>query len=266
MQASWRNMVTLFCAFGLAPVASQASEKIEASKCLHTNVQVSQEIGNTFSRTIAFHITGFDDFVRRVSGTGAYKVLTVSPEEIVSDSSFLYDGAPVSKGETAIKDDGRTICWKGKCSPATDASGVSMNPLLWGAPSGTLHLGQRWEVSIPIPWELGPAGKQLVKILSIDPKNDSITLERTGAGDGDTANEIKKLPLVKDKNTYTVDVSMGAAKWRGRTTFRNGIIVSDVLLVERAVTVNSKEFGQSTGTERQYILLNESPLGSPVGG
>ena len=265
MQSSWRNMVALFCAFGLAPVASLASEKIEASKCLRTKVQPSQEIANTFSRTIAFHVTGFDDFVRRVSGTGHYKVLSVSPEQLVFDSSFLYDGTPVSQGETAIKDDGRTICWKGKCSPATDASGVSFNALLWGSPSGTLHVGQTWEVNIAAPWELGPAGKQLVRVLSIDPKNDTITLERTGTGDGDTVNEIKKLPLVKDKKNYTVDVSMGTAKWRGQTTFRNGIIVSDVLIVERPVTVNSKELGESTGTERQYILLNETPVGGASG-
>jgi hypothetical protein len=64
---------------------------------------------------------------------------------------------------------------------------------------------------------------------------------------------------VKDKKTYTVDVATGKAKWSGYTTFRRGVILSDVLLVERTVTVTSKEMGQSSGTERQYILLNAMP-------
>jgi hypothetical protein len=56
-----------------------------------------------------------------------------------------------------------------------------------------------------------------------------------------------------------VDVSEGKAKWSGYTTFRRGVILSDVLLVERSMTITSAETGQSSGTERQYILLNEVP-------
>jgi hypothetical protein len=64
---------------------------------------------------------------------------------------------------------------------------------------------------------------------------------------------------VKDKKTYMVDVSEGEAKWSGYTTFRRGVILSDVLLVERSMTIKSAETGQSSGTERQYILLNAGP-------
>jgi hypothetical protein len=174
-------------------------------------------------------------------------------------ASFLYDGHPVSTGENIIKDGGRTLCWEGKCSAATDASGVSINPLFWGAPKGKLRVGQSWDVEITAPWELGPAGKQVVKVVSIDPSNDSITLEREGEGEGDAVNAVKKLPLVKDKKTYMVDVSEGEAKWSGYTTFRRGVILSDVLLVERSMTIKSAETGQSSGTERQYILLNAGP-------
>jgi hypothetical protein len=246
--------LTAFAALAATGYASDRS--IDASKCLETKMQVSQEIGNVFSRTISFQISSFDPFVRRVSGTGIYKVEKVMPEQIVTTASFLYDGNPVRTGENIIKDGGRTLCWKGNCFAATDASGVSINPLLWGAPKGKLHVGQSWEVEITVPWELGPAGRQIVKVVSIDSSNDSITLERAGEGEGDAVNEIKKLSLVKDKKTYTVDVSPGRAKWSGYTTFRRGVILSDVLLVERAVTVTSKELGQSSGTERQYILLN----------
>jgi hypothetical protein len=251
------SMVGMAIILGCFLLGATASEKsIDASQCLETRMDVSQEIGNVFSRTIAFQVNGYDPFVRRVSGTGIYKVLQTTPQQIVTTSTFLYDGTPVSTGETTIKNGGRTVCWKGDCSISTDASGVSINPLLWGAPKGKLRVGQSWEVAITVPWELGPPGKQTVKVISIDSWNDTITLERTGEGDGESANGTKRLSLVKDKKTYTVEVSAGTAKWSGYTTFRRGVILSDSLLVERPVTVSSKELGQSSGTERQYILLN----------
>jgi len=243
-------------------VTGQVSDtSINASKCLETKMQVSQEIRNVFSRTISFRINGFDAFVKRASGTAIYKVQQVMPQQIVTNVNVLYDGNAASTGESTIKDGGRTLCWNGECSVATDASGVSINPLLWGTPRGKLHVGQSWDVEITVPWELGPAGKQIVKVVSVDPLNDSITLEREGEGEGDTVNEKKKLPLVKDQKTYMVDVSVGKAKWSGYTTFRRGLILSDVLLVERPVTITSAEIGQSSGTERQYILLNAAPPG-----
>ena len=251
------SVICSFCSFALLTNASRAAQKnIDASRCLETRMQVEQEVGNVFSRTISFQVSGFDPLVSRVSGTGIYKVEQVTPLQIVTDATFFYDGNPVSTGENVIKDGGRTLCWKGKCSTATDASGLSINPLFWGMPKGKLQVGQRWEVTIPLPWELGPAGKQTVKVISIDPSNDSITLERSGEGEGDSINEIKRLHLIKDKKSYLVDVSPGKAKWDGYTTFRRGIILSDVLLLERPVTVTSMELGRSNGVERQYILLN----------
>lgn len=255
MAKPWLVIAAL--SFTFPGLSARANDKgIDATRCLETKMEVSQEIGNVFSRTVAFQVNGFDPLVYRVSGTGIYKVESFTPEEIVTNSTFLYDGRPTSTGETTIKDGGRTICWKGKCSTATDASGVSINPLLWGTPKGKLRAGQTWEVVISMPWELGPAGKETVKVISVDPTNDTITLERTGEGEGESVNEIKQLHLVKDRQTYEVEVSAGKAKWDGLTTFRRGVILSDELLVERPVTVSSKELGQSSGMERQYILLN----------
>ncbi len=245
------------CAFA---ATSYASDKgVESQRCLETKVQASEEIGNVFSRTISFQITGYDTFVRRVSGTGLYKVLSASPDQIVLNGTFLYDGNPPSTGENIIKDGGRTICWKGDCSPATDASGVSINPLFWGTPRGKLHVGQSWQVDIAVPWELGPPGKQLVRVVSVDPLDDGVTLERQGEGQGEALNEIRKLTLAKGKQSYTVDVVPGASKWSGYTTFQHGVVISDVLIVEKPVTVTSKEMGESKGVERQYILLNQAP-------
>lgn len=145
---------------------AKANDKnIDVSQCLETRMEVSQEFGNVFSRTVAFQVNGFDPLVKRISGTGIYEVERVTPQEIVTNSTFLYDGRPASTGETTIKDGGRTICWKSNCSAATDASGVSINPLLWGTPKGKLHVGQSWEVIINVPWELGPPGKETVKVI-----------------------------------------------------------------------------------------------------
>ena len=253
----------LFAAIGFScffTAASYASDKgVEAQKCFQTRMRASEEIGNVFSRTISVQISGYDDFVRRVSGTGLYKVRSASPYQIVLDGTFLYDGNPPSTGETVIKDDGRTICWKSDCAPATDASGVSINPLFWGTPKGKLYVGQSWQIDIATPWELGPPGKQLVKVISVDPSNDRITLEREGEGQGDALDEIKKLTLTKDKKPYTVDVVPGPSKWSGYTTFQHGVILSDVLVVEKPVTITSIEMGESKGVERQYILLNQAP-------
>lgn len=255
MTKTW--LVIVAVSLGLPVLPARANDKsVDASRCLETRMEVSQRIGNVFSRTLAFQVNGFDPLVFRNSGTGIYKVERVTSEEIVTNSTFLYDGRPASTGETTIKDGGRTICWKGKCSTATDASGVSINPLLWGTPKGKLHAGQSWEVTINVPWELGPPGRETVKVISVDPSNDTVTLERTGEGDGESVNEIKQLHLVKDRKTYAVEASAGRTKWDGLTTFRRGVILSDVLLVERPITVSSKELGQSSGIERQYILLN----------
>jgi hypothetical protein len=222
-------------------------------------MQVSQVIGNVFSRTVAFKVNGYDPLVKRVSGTATYKVEQVTPQQIVLDSYIVYDGRPPASAEVIIKDSGRTICYQGSCTDATDASGVSTNPLLWGTPQGKLHVGQKWDVTITVPWELGPPGKQTVRVISIDPANDTITVSREGGGEGDSVDDFKTISLVKDGKTYPVEVSAGKAKWSGYTTFRRGVILSDVLLVERPVSVTSKDLGQSTGTERQYILLNAAP-------
>ncbi len=86
----------------------------------------------------------------------------------------------------------------------------------------------------------------MVKAISVAPLSDTITLERTGEGDGESVNEIKKPPLVKDKKTYTVEVFAEKATWSGYTTFRRGVILSDSLSVESPVIVSSRELGQAS--------------------
>lgn len=138
MPKPWLAVVAV--ALGLPALSAKANHKsIDASRCLETRMEVSQQFGNVFSRAVAFRVDGFDPLVKRISGTGIYQVERVTPLEIVTNSTFLYDGRPTATGETTIKDGGRTICWQGDCSAATDASGVSINPFLWGRPAGKLR-------------------------------------------------------------------------------------------------------------------------------
>jgi hypothetical protein len=97
---------------------------------------------------------------------------------------------------------------------------------------------------VAVPWELGPAGVQTARVVSIDPLNNSYTYERKGEDDGEAENEIKNEPLLKDKKTSVVDVTPGKGSWSGNTTFCRGFIMSDVLLVRRSVRVSSKEIGE----------------------
>jgi hypothetical protein len=236
------------------------AQELSSSLGLQPHVQPGQKLGNVFSRAIAYKADGVDDVVRRVSGTAEYVVSESSADEIAVDGTFLYDGRPEAKGKTEFKDQGRVSCWDGKCATATDASGLLYNAGVWGSPPSSLRKGTSWEVVIAEPWELGPAGKETVTVLALDPAEHSVTLQREGTGEGFFDNDAKQVHLTKDGKSYTADVSPGRAQWRGFTTFREGVVISDELLVERPVTLTSKELGSIAGMERQYILLNAMPL------
>lgn len=227
---------------------------------LQSRLQAGQVLGNVFSRTIAFKAEGLEIAVRRTSGTGIYTVIQSSADKLLFNGAFLYDGKPEAKAKTEIRDSGATICYDDKCAPSTDASGLLYNPRIWGNPTGTIGKGVSWEVSISEPWELGPPGKQTVTIISFDSANHSITLKREGKGEGFFADEKKQIPVTKDGKTYAVDVVPGPSRWTGYTTFREGIVISDELLVERSVILVSAELGRIPASQREYILLNAMPL------
>lgn len=247
----------------LAAVGQTSGKGLLSAQCLETHVQVGQEFSDYFSRTIALQVPGFDAYVRRVSGSGDYKVLAVSPQEVTLDGRFLYDGSPAYTSGNVIKDRGRTVCWNKDCAPATDASGLTFNPVLWGAPAAMLHAGQTWRVNIPVPWELGPPGTQVVTVVSLDPPNNQVTLERQGEGDGAFADDIRTLTLTKGAGHSKASVAGGHAKWSGLTSFQRGIVFSDALLTERPVTVTIEDGSRYEGVEREYILLNAVPSSHP---
>jgi hypothetical protein len=131
--------------------------------------------------------------------------------------------------------------------------------LLWGTPPDALASGTSWQVNIPQAWELGPAATQTVTVVSLDPSSHEITLKREGSGAGAYDNDKKQVQVKKDGREYTVDVAPGNSHWIGYTTFRQGIVVSDELMVERDVILSAPHFPRTEAKERQYILLNAAP-------
>jgi hypothetical protein len=224
-----------------------------------TQLAVGQKINNIFSRAIAFHVEGIDDIAYRFGGTANYEITEASPDHITFVSDVLYDGHPQYHGGAELRDHNTTACAKGKCRTLNDASGVLFDPLLWGTPPATLAPGTTWQVAIKDPWELGPPATQTITVVSTDPANHEITLKREGSGDGWYDSDSKQLKVKKDGKEYTVDVSPGTSHWLGYTTFHQGIVKNDELLVERDVTLSAADFPKLTGKERQYILLNAAP-------
>jgi hypothetical protein len=248
---------------GFLPAAQKSgnpqAQEPSADVYLVPNLQIGQKLGNVFSRATSYKAEGIDEVVRRTSGTALYVVTATSPASLVLDSEIRYDGKPVYKGKTEMKDHGRTSCYEGNCSAATDASGPFYNPLIWGDPKGTIRIGMKWIVPITEPWELGPPGEQTVTVVEADPANHSVTLKREGSGDGYFAGDRKQIQVSKSGQNYLVDVNPGRSHWIGYTRFRQGIVISDELLVERPVTLTSKELVSLPAEERQYILLNATP-------
>lgn len=254
-----RFLPALLAMLSLPAIGGTATPAATAA-ALTPSLHAGSVFGNVFSRTIALQASGFDDTVRRVSGTASYRVVdaAATPPQLRID--YHYDGRPAGSGSVALPDDGATNCYDGKCAPNTDASGLAYNPLLWGRAPATLRVGQRWTVDIKAAWELGPAGRQTVTVVAFDPASHTVSLEREGSGTGPWLGDAPQLALTRGDRSYTVARQAGRAHWHGRTTFRDGIVLSDELISTRAVVLTSAQLGRIEGVERQYILLNATPV------
>ena len=258
LSGSWLICLCLF------PVATQAAPHLGFAKSkdgspLTPKMKVGDRFGDLFSRTIASRVPGYDDIVGRASGNADYTTTAASATSFRFATQGRYDGSPDFSGTTEIRDHGATSCWKEQCSPNLDGSGLLYNPLLWGQPPASLRQGMAWDISIAQPWELGPPGKQHVTVLALDRAHHQVTLQREGAGTGFFDSDAHQLSLKKGDRKWPVDVTPGQAHWIGRTTFQDGVILSDELLVERPLILTSKELGTVQGTQRQFILLNATP-------
>lgn len=241
------------------PASGAAAAPPATAPALTLALRAGATFGNVFSRTIALHASGFDDVVRRVSGTATYTVVDAAANPPRLRIDYLYDGRPAGSGTVMLPDGGAGNCFDGKCMPNTDASGLAYNPLLWGHAPATLRVGQRWTVDIGAPWELGPAGRQTVTVVAFDPASHTVSLEREGSGTGPWLGDAPQVTLTRGERSYPLTRQPGRAHWHGLATFRDGIVLSDELMSERAVVLTSPQLGRIEGVERQYILLNAMP-------
>lgn len=223
---------------------------------------VGLQLGNVYSIADSIKGDGLDEQVLRMSGTSLYKVAAVDAGEVTLLYAHRYDGRPASAGRVEIQDNGKTACAKGKCHTYSDASGVMFNALLWGVPPRSIEVGTTWNVAIPQPWEMGPAAQQKVTVISINPASHSVTVLREGSGTGYVADEVAANKIQRDGRTYAVELTPGPSHWKGYTTFKEGFVQSDELIMERPVTLASKELGTLHAFERTYMLLDAMPADS----
>jgi hypothetical protein len=257
-------IVTLLAALAGASTPAGAAAP-SASAYLAPAFHAGDRFDNVFSRTIAYRASGYDESVRRVSGSASYTVLDGSATQPRLHIDYRYDGVHQGTGTVEFRDRGATSCFDGKCVPNTDASGLAWNPRLWGTPPETLRVGQSWSVRMAGPWELGTAGTQKVTVVALDPAAQRITLLREGSGEGAYLGDKLETTLSRDGQSWPVIVQPGRSHWYGYTTFRAGVVVSDELMVERPVTLVSDKLGRIAASERQYILLNAMPPASAGG-
>lgn len=247
---------------GQLGAATQQQRSMESAQFLTPKPAIGQEYENVFSIAFSIKGAGFDELVRRNSGTGVYVTTAVEKDKLTFSASSRYDGQPVDNSIDTISNGGKTDCWGSVCRDYTDASGLLYNELLWGKTPPRIHPGESWDVAIERPWELGPASKQRVTVIHFDPIAHAATLMRQGEAAGPIANEQKQVHITRAGKTYLVDVVPGVARWRGYTTFLEGFVQSDELVMERSVKLVSAEIGELDASERIYILLNAMPRGS----
>lgn len=233
---------------------------IQATAPLAVKINAGDEFSNVFSRTISIVVEGFDPLVRRASGSAFYKATAVSDASFTFKGHYWYDGHPASDSPAIFSDGGRTVCWGSKCGPNTDASGLMYNPLLWGTPPRKVELGEKWTTRVPLPWELGPPGKETIEVASVNRADSTVTLLREGQGDGAFLDDPKTLTLTDEGKKTEFQIYGGRAHWSGSATFRHGIVQSDALVVERPLTLKSLSKVYH-GYEREYITLVSIPSG-----
>ncbi|MCO5946232.1 hypothetical protein [Mucilaginibacter flavidus] len=238
--------------------AQPSAKKNNSSAFFALTLKKGEKLANIYSRAIAFAGDDFAPLVFRVSGTSYYEVLDDNPTKPKFNETDLYDGRPAGNGVSQIGLDGKGT-YEGKEFTNTSASGLLYSSLVWGNAPATLKEGDTWAADITVPWELGGPGKQTISVVAIDANHNTITLKRDGTSEGFFDNDRNEIEVtLKDGKKVKMNITPGTATWTGYTTFKNGIVMADELLVTRPVilTTDSLHF---TASEREYILLNAMP-------
>lgn len=250
--------VSVSLLFWFAGVAHADASDVYLKPVLKTG----EHINNMFSKTVSIQGTGFDEYDKRIAGSSSVTVTKIAADGTTFNLDYRYDGYSNGSGEYKVLADGVSDCFRDKCAINDQTSGVLFNPLLWGPVPKDIHAGSSWTVNIVQPWEIGPTGTEQVRVVRLDPANGEITLAREGSGSGpssdDEAREKSGKPIVITQDGKEIEVSVipGATHWTGYTTIWKGVIIGDVIVVERHVTLVAKSGEKFEGEQRSYTLLN----------
>jgi len=216
------------------------------------------KLANIYSRAIAYTGDAFNDVVQRVSGTSTYTVTGDTWPSYLFNETDLYDGQPASTGSSAAAISGKST-YNGKDFMNTSASGLLYNEQVWGKLPANIREGDNWTVNITQAWELGGPGTQKVSVVQLDRQHHMMMLEREGNSDGFYDGDAQHLPVkTKDGKILKTDIIPGRSHWTGFTIFKNGVVISDELLVTRPITLKTDSISLP-GHQREYILLNARP-------
>ncbi|HEX5461755.1 MAG TPA: hypothetical protein VFX20_17460 [Steroidobacteraceae bacterium] len=254
MKALSRSLI----ACTLACMATAAAAE-PSSAYLAPNLKVGERLSSVFSKAVAISGPGFQEVVRRISGTGEDVVTAVHGNQITFRGEGVYDGRPVQKWVHERMADGITDCWNDHCALNDETSGTIFNRYLWGDVPDDVRPGDSWAVTLAKPWEIGPRGTEQVRVLRLDPVNRVITLTREGSGVGPSSDDAHRNSItITTTNGKTLDVRIvpGEAHWSGYTTVREGVIIADEILVERHVTLVAHTGQKFEGEQRSYTLEN----------
>lgn len=244
------------CALACIAPAAMAEP---SSTYLAPHLKVGESLSSVFSKAVAITGPGFQDVVKRISGTGDEVVTAIHGDEITFNGSGIYDGRPPQKWVHRRLEDGITDCWNDQCTVNDQTSGTMFNHYLWGNAPREIRVGTSWDVAIAKPWEIGPRGNERVRVLRLDPLNRVITLTREGSGNGPSSDDAYKSEITITTTTgKTLDVRVvpGKSHWTGYTTVREGVIIADEILVERHVTLVAATGQKFEGEQRSYTLEN----------
>ena len=230
-----------------------------SSAYFRLQLRKGETLTTVFSEAISIQGQGFKEIALRISGSASDTVLNPDPDNPAFRNTYRYDARAEGKGLYELRDEGETVCARGRCFTNAESSGLLFNPLLWGKPPHDLQPGTAWKINISQSWELGPPGTETVRVVSLDPVNHVVMLDRWGRGSGESDSEdLHMTDVTAGNQTAMAAIVPGPSHWSGQTVFRHGLILSDVILVERPVTLVSR-LGKFRGMEREYTLLNVMP-------
>jgi hypothetical protein len=213
---------------------------------------------NVYSKSVAVTGDGYEPVVRRFSGSSAYLVTSPGSFGPRFEETDSIDGRPPALGHLEIRDAGNTNCYNDSCFTNRQTSGLMFIPLLWGSPPDDIRAGRTWTVKVDHAWEIGPAGVETVKVVSVDSSHRIVILQRDGRGEGSSEDDERGLTITVRGKSVHASIEGGTSHWTGQVIIQAGIVLSDEIRIEHRVTLKS-EIGTLFGDERVTTMLSAAP-------